>query len=499
MILVLLLTTFLAILIVRQYQKARKFPPGPTSLPLIGNIHQLIYYCWKHKGVVPAFDYFRQIYGDVFTLWLGPIPHVSICDYETSQEVFVKNGNKYKDRFLPPIFEHVSGNLGLISANGESWAEMRRFALGAFRTMGVGRDLMEERILAELDARCAEIDADAVNGKTTVHTSEFFDLTVGSVINSVLIGKRFDSHNKDEFLKLKGLLDSADEMFTMFDLTVPVWLLKKLCPGRYALMNEAQEEIINFVSREANERYEKVKSGEYTINSEDPQDFVEAYLAKMEQEAEKGITNLYTMECLKHVIGDLWLAGQGTTATTLVSGFNQFVNHPEVVRRCREELMRLTDNGSRPLSLKDRAESHYLNATIAEIQRHASILNVNFWRYNHEATTVRGYPVDSGSVITAHLGALHVNNDIFKDAGKFYPERFIEDPKLLNQVIPFGIGKRSCVGENIARSEIYLMIGNLLLRYDIKPHGAMPSTEDKLPYTAGKLPDKTVKLEFCKL
>ncbi|CAP22668.1 Protein CBR-CYP-35B2 [Caenorhabditis briggsae] len=499
MIFILLLTTFLAILIVRQYQKAKKFPPGPTSLPFIGNIHQLIYYCWKHKGVVPAFDYFRQTYGDVFTLWLGPIPHVSICDYETSQEVFVKNGNKYKDRFLPPIFEHVSENLGLVSANGESWAEMRRFALGAFRTMGVGRDLMEERILAELDARCAKIDADAVNGKTIVHTTEFFDLTVGSVINSVLIGKRFDSHNKDEFLKLKGLIDSAADLFTIFDLTVPIWLLKKLCPERYAKIVESQVEIINFVSREANERYEKVKSGEFTINSEDPQDFVEAYLAKMEQEKEKGTTNLYTMECLKHVIGDLWLAGQDTTATTLVSGFNQFVNHPEVVKKCREELMKLTDNGSRPLSLKDRAESHYLNATIAEIQRHASILNVNFWRYNHEATTIKGYPVDSGSVITAQLGALHVNNDIFKNAEKFYPERFIEDPKLLNQVIPFGIGKRSCVGENIARSEIYLMIGNLLLRYDIKPFGDVPSTEDKLPYSAGKLPDKTVKLEFCKL
>ncbi|PIC24205.1 hypothetical protein B9Z55_017624 [Caenorhabditis nigoni] len=52
--------------------------------------------------------------------------------------------------------------------------------------------------------------------------------------------------------------------------------------------------------------------------------------------------------------------------------------------------------------------------------------------------------------------------------------------------------------ERIARSEIYLMIGNLLLCYDIKPHRAMPSTEDKLPYSAGQLPDKTAKLEFRK-
>ncbi|EFO95535.1 hypothetical protein CRE_09245 [Caenorhabditis remanei] len=391
------------------------------------------------------------------------------------------------------------GNLGLVSANGETWAEMRRFALLAFRTMGVGRDLMEERILNELNSRCAEIDADAVNGKTIVHTAEFFDITVGNVINSVLVGKRFDDQNKKEFLKLKGLLDSTAELFTIFDLTVPVWILQKVCPVRYARMIEVQEEIINYVSREAQERYEQFQKGEYTLNHEDPQDFVEAYLVKIEEEKEKGGSSMYTLECLKHVIGDLWLAGQDTTATTLVSGFNQLVNHPEIMKKCREELMKLTGNGSRPLSLKDRAESHYLNAVLAEIQRHASILNVNFWRINHEPTTVKGYTVDSGSVITAQLGALHVNNDIFKNPEKFYPERFIENEKLLNQVIPFGIGKRSCVGENIAKSELYLMIGNLLLRYDIRPHGSLPSTEDQLPYSAGKLPDKTVKLEFVKL
>ncbi|CCD72732.1 CYtochrome P450 family [Caenorhabditis elegans] len=499
MIVILLLTTLIAFLVARQYQKAKKLPPGPVSLPLIGNIPQLVYYIWREKGVVPAFDLFRQIYGDVFTIWLGPIPHVSICDYDTSQEVFVKNGSRLIDRFLPPVFLHLSNNLGLVSANGEVWAEMRRFTLLAFRNIGVGRDSMEERILEELDARCEEIDADAVNGKTVVQTSDFFDLAVGSIINNTLIGKRFNAHNKDEFMKLKKMMDSASDLFTIFDLTAPVWMLKILVPKRCERILGVQEEILNFVSREANERYEQLKSGEYTVNAENPHDFVEAYFAKMEEEKRHGGPTPYTMKCLKHVIGDLWLAGQDTTTTTLVSGFNQLVNHPEVIRKCREEILRITENGSRPLQLKDRAESHYLNATITEIQRHASILNVNFWRLINEPTNVKGYEIDSGTVMTAQLGALHVNNDIFKNADKFYPERFIENGKLLNQVIPFGIGKRSCVGENLARSELYLLTGNLLLRYNIRPHGSLPSTADQLPYSAGKMPDKNVHLEFVKL
>uniref|UniRef100_A0A1I7TXU8 CYtochrome P450 family n=1 Tax=Caenorhabditis tropicalis TaxID=1561998 RepID=A0A1I7TXU8_9PELO len=457
MISILFLTTFLTFLVVRQYRKARKLPPGPISLPLIGNIHQLVYHVWKNKGVVKALTHFRQTYGDVFTLWLGPIPHVSICDYEISLEVFVKNGNKYKDRFLPPIFLHASENLGLVTSNGDVWAEMRKFALLSFRKIGVGNNLIEEKLLEELNARCAEIDSDSVNGKSVVHTSDFFDLTVGSVINLILVGKRFDDHNKEEFRGLKYILDSTADLFTVFDLTVPVWVLKRFFPQRYARIMKLQTEIYDFVSREAAKRYEMVQSGEYNLNSEDPQDFVEAYLVKIEEEKNN---NMYTMKCLKHVIGDLWLAGQDTTATTLVSGFNQLVNNPEVIKKCREEILRLTENGTRSLKLKDRAESHYLNATIAEIQRHASILNVNFWRINHEPTVVKGYPVDSGSVITAQLGALHVNDDIFKNPDEFYPERFLENEKLINQVIPFGIGKRSCVGEYIARPVLFLASGS---------------------------------------
>ncbi|PIC24203.1 hypothetical protein B9Z55_017623 [Caenorhabditis nigoni] len=454
MFFVLIIFTFLTWLVVRQYQKVSRLPPGPVSLPLIGNLPQIIYYLYTTGGVVSTLDLFRKKYGNVFTLWVGPIPHVSIADYETSHEVFVKNANKYAEKFHAPVFREMRKDIGILTTNGDHWQEMRRFALFTFRNMGVGKDLMETRIMEELNARCADIDKAAVNGVTTTQAAEFFDLTVGSIINSILVGKRFEEHNKKDFLKIKEVMDASFETFSPFDMTMPVWILKNFFPRRFKKMLYGQESSKQFAAKEALRRIDDIKAGRYVIDENNFQDYTDAFLYKIQKDGED---KDYNVESLKTMILDLWITGQETTTTTLISGFNQLLLHPEFMEKARAELMEITGNGSRHLSLSDRPNTPYLNAVIGEIQRHASILNVNFWRWNNEPTYMGGHMVDSGALVTAQLSALHVNETVFEHPEKFDPERFIRDEKLLQKVIPFGLGKRACLGESLARSELYLV------------------------------------------
>ncbi|CAL2043683.1 unnamed protein product [Caenorhabditis brenneri] len=494
MFFILFTSAVLAWLVVRQYQKVARLPPGPVSLPLIGNLPQIIYYLWRTGGIVSTLDLFRKRYGNVFTLWVGPVPHVNIADYETSYDVFVKNANKYAEKFHAPMFRELRKDIGILTSNGEHWQEMRRFSLFTFRNMGVGKDLMEMRIMEELNARCADIDKKAINGVTTTQAAEFFDLTVGSIINSILVGKRFEEHNKEEFLKIKQSMDASFETFSPFDMTVPVWFLKYFFPRRFEQMRDNQETSKDFAAKEAMKRIEDIKAGKYVIDENNLQDYTDAFLLKIQKDGESYDFNT---ESLRTMILDLWITGQETTTTTLISGFNQLLLHPEVMDKARTELMKITENGSRPLSLADRASTPYLNAMIGEIQRHASILNVSFWKYNLEPTYMGGHPVDSGALVTAQLSALHVNETVFKNPQEFDPERFIRDEKLLQKVIPFGLGKRSCLGESLARSELFLIFGNLLLRYKFKPHGPL-STKEIMPYSAGKRPFK-LEMQFVKI
>ena len=54
---------------------------------------------------------------------------------------------------------------------------------------------------------------------------------------------------------------------------------------------------------------------------------------------------------------------------------------------------------------------------------------------------------------------------------KFDPERFIDECgklKKVDELVPFSVGKRMCLGHDMARMEIFLIMANLLYRYDVR-------------------------------
>lgn len=67
------------------------------------------------------------------------------------------------------------------------------------------------------------------------------------------------------------------------------------------------------------------------------------------------------------------------------------------------------------------------------------------------------------------------------DCYKFRPERFIKDGKISipDRHYPFGVGKRRCMGELMARANIFLFTTTLLQNFNFRvpPNHPMPSDE----------------------
>uniref|UniRef100_A0A914Z9Q4 Cytochrome P450 n=1 Tax=Panagrolaimus superbus TaxID=310955 RepID=A0A914Z9Q4_9BILA len=149
-----LLHVFVAILIwilfYNFYWKRRKFPPGPTPLPILGNIQPMKRIRNGHE----VFIQWQKKYGPIFTFWISEIPVITICDYQLMQETFVKDADSYTGKFTVPKMDNFfrGGTFGVVFTEGELWRDQRRFALSVLRNFGMGRNLMEQKILDEIIA-----------------------------------------------------------------------------------------------------------------------------------------------------------------------------------------------------------------------------------------------------------------------------------------------------------------------------------------------------------
>lgn len=102
-----------------------------------------------------------------------------------------------------------------------------------------------------------------------------------------------------------------------------------------------------------------------------------------------------------------------------------------------------------------------------------------------ERVNVGGYDIEEGTVIAAQVSTLHMDPKYFPNPKKFDPERFLEadgrSVKKIDQFMPFSLGKRQCMGESLARMELFLIFANFVHKFNLRvPEGQpMPSIKGK--------------------
>ncbi|XP_032760983.1 cytochrome P450 2C55-like [Rattus rattus] len=152
LVLVLTLSSLLLLSLWRQSFGRGKLPPGPTPLPIIGNILQI-----DVKDISKSFTNFSKIYGPVFTLYFGPKPTVVVHGYEAVKEALDDLGEEFSGRGSFPIVERMNNGLGIIFSNGTKWKELRRFSLMTLRNFGMGKRSIEDRIQEEASCLVEEL------------------------------------------------------------------------------------------------------------------------------------------------------------------------------------------------------------------------------------------------------------------------------------------------------------------------------------------------------
>ncbi|XP_077654601.1 cytochrome P450 2C5-like isoform X5 [Urocitellus parryii] len=470
-VLVLGLSCLLLLSLLRHRSRRGKLPPGPTPLPIIGNILQI-----DVKDISKSLTNLSKVYGPVFTLYLGMKPIVVLHGYEAVKEALVDHGEEFAGRDCIPILKRSKKNFGIVFSNGKTWKEIRRFSLMTLRNLGMGKRSIEDRVQEE--ARCLVEELRKTNGSPCDPTF-ILDCAPCNVICSIIFKNRYDYQDPD-FLTLMNKFN--ENMRIMTSTWAQVYnnfpALIDYLPGSHHILFKNIDYIINYI-------LEKVKEHEESLDVNDPRDFIDCFLIKMAQ-IQGNHWLEYTYDNLVTAAFDLFGAGTETTSTTLRYALLLLLKHPQVTAKVQEETQSVIGRHCSPC-MQDRSRMPYTDAVLYEIQRYIDLLPVNLPHAVTCDVKFRNYLIPKGTAIWTSLTSVLHDNTEFPHPEILDPGHFLDEHgnlKKSDYFMPFSSGKRMCVGESLARMELFLFLTTILQHFHLKSQ-VDPKELDTTPIVNG--------------
>ncbi|XP_027732133.1 steroid 21-hydroxylase isoform X2 [Vombatus ursinus] len=170
---------------------------------------------------------------------------------------------------------------------------------------------------------------------------------------------------------------------------------------------------------------------------------------------------------------DLFIGGTETIASTLTWAVAFLLHHPEIQRRLQEELDQELGpgfSGNSP-NYRDRARFPLLNATITEVLRLRPAAPLAIPHYTKQPTSLCGFDIPKNTIIIPNIYGAHHDDSVWAQPYDFRPDRFLE-PEASPVGIPFSCGARVCLGEHLARLEVFVTLAQLLQAFTLQPEGS---------------------------
>ena len=181
------------------------------------------------------------------------------------------------------------------------------------------------------------------------------------------------------------------------------------------------------------------------------------------------------------------VVGSVGISTWLTWFFLYIVLPPHVQRKIHEELDTVVGTERMP-SWQDSQNLSYLQATLCETGRASGMMTLVGTNAIRD-TTIAGYHIPKGTFVALNLAKVHKDEREWLEPDIFKPERFLDqDDKFvgwnkLYGFMPFGIGRRACPGQSLAKIMMFSFASALLYRFkfELPPGAKRPTTRESIP------------------
>ncbi|KAL1538037.1 cytochrome P450 71D9-like [Salvia divinorum] len=430
--------------------------PGPKPLPLIGNLHLMLRTAFPHH----LFRDLAAAHGPLLHLQLGELHFLVISTVEFAKQVMRTHDAIFANR--PPMLamdELAYNSTGVgPSPYGAYWRDLRKICseelLNHRRVQSFRRVRDEES--TDMCRWIASRQGSPVDLSERLYLSSY-DVTTRASVDARTEERRMMISIISECVKLaSGLM--------MADLYPSVKLMPLITGARFKnrRMHRKLDRVLNNI-------IEQNRAANASIGGATKVEGFLDILLKYEKDG------TLTINQIKAVLVDMFVAGTDTSATTVEWAMSQMIRNPSTLNKAQEEVRRVFDDKGY-IDEEKFDELKYLKLIIKETLRLHPALPLLVPRMSFQRCEINGYEIPAGTHVMVNGWALGRDPEYWSDAEKFIPERFEKSDHDFNgsnlEYIPFGAGRRICAGMLFGLANVELFLAMLLYHFDWKmPNG----------------------------
>nr|ANC28041.1 cytochrome P450 [Polyporus umbellatus] len=448
-------------LMVRYRKRAQyRYPPGPQTLPILGNMHQ-----FPIEYQAQKLAEWGQKYGDIVFANFFWTPTIILNSREAAEALLEKRSAKYSDRPRFTLLNEMMGwdhavNLMPYGRRSRKHrkilldALMVKSALVSYRPMvrretalllsGLRDD--PDRNMDHLRRWSAALVFDLAYGHRPASVDdELVDLAERLTVETVVTGSP-GSVLVDFFPLLKN---------------VPAWI-----PG-FGFKHQALHARL-MLTELMDKPYNMVKDALYAGNARPS---LTATL--LEEAITRGTLTPEHVDDIKGIAVALLGAGSDTTFTAIKTFVLAMVLYPDVQKKAQEEIDRVVGSDRLP-DFEDRDNLPYVEGVFKEVFRWNATVPLGIPHRSSGSDVFDGYDIPEGAMIMPNIWWMTQNPQIYDHPEMFSPDRYRGmSPEQLARTDPrsvvFGFGRRICPGKNFADASIWYAIANMIATMNISP------------------------------
>ncbi|KAL5577204.1 hypothetical protein UlMin_018903 [Ulmus minor] len=446
----------------------KSIPPGPLTLPVIGNI------LWLRPSFSDTYTLLRRLktkYGPILTLHVGPRPTIFISDRSLAHQALIQNGVVFSDR--PPSGPTLritnSNQQTITSSSGATWRLLRRNLTSEILNPSRIKSFSPSRrsVLGILIRRLVQDG----NPSVAVCAVDHFRHAMFCLLVFMSFGEMVEETKIDEIETVHRRLLGIGRFYLLNVFpTLTKILMRKKWLELHELRKE-QEDVLLPLIQEARRKVKEEGKDKTIVSYVDS--LLDLELPEKKRKVEDGE--------IVSLISEFLNGGTDTTTTALQWIMANLVKYPKIQEKLFEEIKEIVKGNPdeiEEVKEEDLKSVPYLKSVILEgLRRHPPAYFVLPHAVKNDIV-LDGYVVPKKGVVNVMVAEMGWDPKVWEEPMEFKPERFLNgggEGEVFDvtgsreiKMMPFGAGRRICPAYGLAMLHLEYFVANLVWKFEWK-------------------------------